>query len=110
MEPEDAEPGTVPGSHQVARSWARGLVPQITVGVLCRHGGADPTFLREQGIRVLGTPLGHPVFVQAQLEETTRRHQTLLERILAVQDVKSAWALLFHCAGSRANYLLRVVP
>ena len=49
---------------------------------------------REQGIRVLGTPLGHPAFVQAQLEETTRRHQTLLERIPAVQDVQSAWALL----------------
>ena len=64
---------------------------------------------REQGIRVLGTPLGHPAFVQAQLEETTRRHQILLERIPAVQDVQSAWALLLHCAGSRANYLLRVV-
>ena len=64
---------------------------------------------REQGIRVLDTPLGHPAFVQAQLEETTRRHQTLLERIPAVQDVQSAWALLLYCAGSRANCLLRVV-
>ena len=60
---------------------------------------------REQGIRVLGTP----AFVQAQLEETTRRHETLLERIPAVQDVHSAWALQLHCAGSRANYLVRVV-
>ena len=46
---------------------------------------------REQGIRVLGTPFGHPAFVQAQLEETTRRHQILFERILAVQDVQSVW-------------------
>ena len=43
------------------------------------------------------------------MEETTRRHQTLLGRVPAVQDVQSAWSLLLHCAGSRANYLLSVV-
>ena len=58
---------------------------------------------------MLGTPLGHPDFVRAQLVETTRRHQTLLDRIPAVRDVQSAWALLLHCAGARANYLLRIV-
>ena len=63
----------------------------------------------EQGIRVLGTPLGHPEHVKAQLEEATRRHLILLERIPAVQDVQSAWALLLRCAVSRANYLQRVV-
>ena len=30
---------------------------------------------------------------------TIAKHRTLLERIPAVQDVHSEWALLFHCAG-----------
>ena len=46
----------------------------------------------EQGVRVLGTPLGHVDYVQTQLTQKL-----------------SAWSLLLHCAGGRANYLLRVV-
>ena len=65
--------------------------------------------LSEQGIRVLGTPLGHPEYVNAQLLVTTTKHQCLLERIPAVPHIQSAWALLLHCAGARANCLLRVV-
>ena len=65
--------------------------------------GSD-TPLVEQGIGVLWTPLGH-----AKLVETTRRHHTLLDRVLAVQDLQSTWAALLHCSGARANYLLRVV-
>ena len=33
----------------------------------------------------------------------------LLSRIPMVEDLQSAWALLLHCAGGRANYMLRVV-
>ena len=63
----------------------------------------------EQGIKVLGTPMGHPAFVAAHLERTTAEHQVLLDRIPHVPDVQSAWLLLLHCASARANYLLRVV-
>ena len=63
----------------------------------------------QQGIRVLGTPLGHRDFVAAHLARVLRSHQTLLERIPAVQDVQCAWALLLHSAASRANYQLHVV-
>ena len=35
--------------------------------------------------------------------------QCSLQRILLLADVQSAWSLLLHCAGGRANYLLRVV-
>ena len=54
-------------------------------------GSALPTKL--QGIKVLGTPLTLPNFVSAHLD-----------RVLS-----GAWALLFHSAGGRANYQVRVV-
>ena len=63
----------------------------------------------EQGIKVLGSPMGHPAFVARQLERTSVKHQVLFDRIPLVEDVQSAWLLLLHCACARANYLLRVV-
>ena len=42
--------------------------------------------------------------------ESTDGHQVLLDRIPALPDLQSAWSLLVHCAASRANYFLRVVP
>ena len=63
----------------------------------------------KQGIKVLGTPLGHPDYVATHLEEMRRKHDVLLEAIPTVPDVQSAWLLLLHCASARANYLLRVV-
>ena len=32
-----------------------------------------------------------------------------LQRIPLLVDVQSAWSLLLHCAGGRANHMLRVV-
>ena len=52
----------------------------------------------EQGIRVLGIPVGHVDFVEAQLRGTTEKHRVLYERILQVQDLQSAWLLLLFCA------------
>ena len=39
----------------------------------------------------------------------TIEHQILIERIPLVQDLQSAWLLLFYCAGSRATFWLRSV-
>ena len=44
-----------------------------------------------QGIKVLGTPLGHPDFVATHLEDMRRKHDVLLEAIATVLDVQSAW-------------------
>ena len=63
----------------------------------------------ERGVRILRTPLGHEDYVQAHLTRTLAQHDVLLSRIPLVEDVQSAWSLLLHCAGARANYLLRVV-
>ena len=74
------------------------------------RGSGDTDLLEAQeGMKVLGTPLGHPSYVEAYLQKKVTDQQTFLERIPAVQDSQSAWLLLVHCASARANYLLRVV-
>ena len=70
-------------------------------------GSTLPT--HKQGIKVLGTPLGHPDFVRDQLRQVTDEHQMLLRRIPAVRDVQCSWLLLLHCASARACYHLRAV-
>ena len=70
--------------------------------------GSDLPF-EKQGIKILGTPLGHPQFVEAHLKRKIEEHEVLLERIPTVPDLQSASSLLLHCASARANYLLRVV-
>ena len=44
----------------------------------------------EEGIKVLGSPLGHPAFVTRLLERTSAKHQVLLDRTPLIQDVQSA--------------------
>ena len=67
----------------------------------------DPALPQEQGVKILGTPLGHAAFVQDQLARLS--HDVLLERIQAVPDLQVAWLLLVFCTASRANCYLRVV-
>ena len=75
-----------------------------------RECGRDPTspqLNREYAFLV--PPLGHPDFVHTFLQNVLDEHAVLLSRIPLVEDVQSAWALLLHCAGGRANCMLRVV-
>ena len=71
--------------------------------------GSEELPAHKRGIKVLGTPLGHPDFVQAHLDKLTAQHQILLDRIPYVEDTQAAWLLLVHCAAARANYIARVV-
>ena len=61
--------------------------------------GSEELPAHQRGIKVLGTPLGHPDFVQAHLDKLTAQHQIHPGR----------WLLLVHCAAARANYIARVV-
>ena len=70
------------------------------------HGVAR---FRSAGMKILGTPLGHPDFVRASLESKNASHQRFLDRIPLLQDVQASWLLLVHCAAARANYMTRVV-
>ena len=82
-------------------------------------GAFDPNFVvwrgdatlptEDQGVTILGTPLGHPDFVEASLQAKSREHDTLFDRLVAVPDLQCAWLLLLFCASTRANYMLRVV-
>ena len=94
--------------------WNRGGVFPVGCEPLIRTAQAsDPDAIvwrGQQGIRVLGTPLGKPEFVVEQLREVSQSHAALFEKIPAVQDLQCAWLLLLFCASTRANYLLRAVP
>ena len=63
----------------------------------------------QQGVKVLGTPIGQPEFVQEFLAKKSREHQTLFERIPLVEDLQSSWLLLLMCGATRANFWLRTV-
>ena len=63
----------------------------------------------QQGIKVLGSPLGHPAFIEGFLQKKVIEHQTLFDSIPLLPDLQSEWSLLLHCASAKANYLLRVV-
>ena len=61
----------------------------------------------EQGIRVLGTPLGHADHMETQLRERLDDHQLLLNRIPEVpRSPVSVGLSLLHCASARANWIL----
>ena len=51
----------------------------------------------ERGIKIHGTPLGHPDYVAHQLQSIRTHQQTLLNQIPTFRDVQSAQALLLHC-------------
>ena len=96
--------GLRPAGCDVLDRAARAMDPNFTT--VWRGSGLP---LSEQGINILGTPLGHEEFVRNHLMRTIEEHTVLLDRIPTVPDVQSAWALLLHCANARANYSLRVV-
>ena len=63
----------------------------------------------EQGLKILGTPVGQPEYVTTKLDQLIEKHRVLLERIPAVNDLQSSWLFLTFCAATRANYTLRNV-
>ena len=61
----------------------------------------------EQGVIVLGSPIGSSEFVGRWIQEKLSEHKPLLERIPAMEDLQCAWLLLLLCGSSRADYTLR---
>ena len=83
-------------------------LPAASRSVAWAGSWALPT--QEQGVTVLGTPLGHRDFVAAALIRKQDDHTLLFQRIPAVPHLQSAWLLLLLCALPRCNYLLRALP
>ena len=85
--------GVVPaGIEEISRA-ARLVKPDAIV-----WRGDEELPLAQQGIRVLGAPIGRTEFVVAHLEGKTREHEVLFQRILAVKDTQACWLLLLMCA------------
>ena len=92
--------------HSCNRAGIRPLACDVLEGIariqhpsaVVWRGSDIPTV--DQGIRVFGTPLGHPDHVARHLHRVQQEQQILLDRIPS---------LLLHCASACANYQLRVV-
>ena len=92
-------------SNQESAMFCREQLRQRNLEHACGEGRRSPT--EEQGIKVLGAPVGHRDFVRKHLERILEQHE--LNGIPRVPDVQSAWLLLLHCASVRANFQLRVM-
>ena len=58
----------------------------------------DPNLpVSQQGLKVLGIPIGQPAFVREFLENNSREHTVLKEKIPRVNDPQAAWLLLLMC-------------
>ena len=92
--------GVVPGGIEVLQVVARVNDPDAIVW------RRDPTLCNEeQGVRILGTPLGHPKFVRSQLAALSETHDQLLEKVLSIQDLQCAWLLLLFCCSVLSTLL-----
>ena len=64
----------------------------------------------ENGIEILGSPVGSDDYLHAYFENRMMEEMKLLEMIPTLPSLQSAWLLLYFCAAPRANHLLRTVP
>ena len=64
----------------------------------------------ERGLKVLGTPIGHPHFIASWAESRMLTERELLNQLPRFPDLQCAWLLLAMCASPRANHALRTVP
>ena len=63
---------------------------------------------RQQGLRVLGLPIGTDEYIQEELAKLHAKQQPLLEAIpTAIPDLQTSWLLLLYCAAPRPRYALR---
>ena len=63
----------------------------------------------QQGVVVLGSPIGSREFIATQLAQRLEEQDRLLSRIPHVPNLQSAWLLLLYCAAPRSTYLLRTL-
>ena len=106
--------------HGKTQLWNKaGVAPAGSVALTAAAQVHDPDAIvwrrdaelntEDQGLIILGTPLGHEDFVRSNLAKKSGKHDQLIQKILNVPDLQCAWILLLYCASTRANYILRVV-
>lgn len=63
----------------------------------------------DQGIKVLGTPVGTEAYIAEFGRAVVRDEAQLLELIPKLASLQAAWLLLYFCAVPRVNHLLRTL-
>ena len=64
----------------------------------------------EQGLTVLGAPVGSTEYKQHHLQHLRTEHDKLLQQLPHLQDLQASWLLLLYCASPRCIYQLRMLP
>ena len=94
--------GSIPGSKCIGARRSYGTEAEMGVVAGCFE---DPDAIvwsdlslsaDQQGVEVLGTPLGSSESVQAMLESLPASHQGLVAKISHITDLQSAWLLLLN--------------
>ena len=62
----------------------------------------------QQGIKILGVPVGRKEFIEHELDSRASSHAELLEKIPRVKDQQCAWFILLFC-GVSSNFFIRAV-
>ena len=94
--------GVRPEGCDFSKDWRKKQTPQPWCGEvrICQESSkASKCWRPLWAVRICATTF----------DRTLAHHDVLLSRIPLLRDTQSAWALLLHCAGGRANYLLRVL-
>ena len=106
--------------HRKTQVWSKGSTELSGVEAMTRAAQAvkngtvvwrgNPMLpTTQQGLKVLGIPIGHEAFVQRFLENKTTEQQVLFQRIPWVNDPQSACLLLLMCGSTRAHCWLRAL-
>ena len=69
-----------------------------------------PEVWNEEGVKILGTPIGSDRFIEAVTEERLTEGRRLWDALAWVPDLQSAWQILLQCAGPQCHHFLRTVP
>ena len=64
----------------------------------------------QDGIVLLGAPIGSPSFERNWAERKVQSHALLLQQLQSLRSLQVAILLLRYCAAQRINYLLRTIP
>ena len=96
--------GLFPQGCEVLEDAARREDPEAVV-----WKGNPELPLSQQGIKILGVPVGRKEFVEHELESRANTHAELLEKIPRVKDLQCAWLILLYCGVSRAIFFIRAV-
>ena len=102
----------MPANLGKCRVWNRGGLESPGLALLGADvwvgGASTPT--EEQGIKVLGTPIGSPAFVAAQTDRRMGEERRFLDMLPDLPELQCAWSLLLHCAVPQSTYMVRTLP